>query len=111
MNKKRIVVLAPNSFERFLRNTAESQFQLVLAAGQPASIINLSAIDANAGVGGNQAFAFGGQNAATPNQTITWQEVGGNTFVRGEVNGNATPDFVLVLAGTGLGLTAADLVL
>ncbi|TGS89610.1 adhesin [Mesorhizobium sp. M3A.F.Ca.ET.174.01.1.1] len=73
--------------------------------------IDLSSIDANTVSGGDQAFLFGGFNAATVANSITWSEVGGNTIVRVDVNGNATADFQITLTGTGLGLTASDFVL
>ncbi|WFP61361.1 VCBS domain-containing protein [Mesorhizobium sp. WSM4904] len=73
--------------------------------------IDLSSIDANTVSGGDQAFLFGGQNAATVANSITWSEVGGNTIVHVDVNGNATADFQITLTGTGLGLTASDFVL
>ncbi|PBC01674.1 hypothetical protein CK220_25195 [Mesorhizobium sp. WSM3860] len=72
--------------------------------------IDLSPIDA-AAAPGDQAFLFGGQNAATVANSITWSEVGGNTIVRADVNGNTTADFQITLTGTGLGLTASDFVL
>ncbi|MFK0689326.1 VCBS domain-containing protein, partial [Mesorhizobium sp. IMUNJ 23033] len=73
--------------------------------------IDLSSIDAS-GAAGDQAFLFGGQNAATVANSITWSEVGGNTIVRADVNGNAgNTEFQITLTGTGLGLTASDFVL
>ncbi|RWO86029.1 MAG: hypothetical protein EOQ95_23155 [Mesorhizobium sp.] len=73
--------------------------------------IDLSSIDANTGSGGDQAFLFGGLNTATVANSITWEEVGGNTIVRVDVNGNTSADFQLTLIGLGLGLTASDFVL
>ncbi|TIX67528.1 MAG: RTX toxin, partial [Mesorhizobium sp.] len=72
--------------------------------------IDLSSIDASTAAG-DQAFLFGGQNGATVANSITWSEVGSNTIVRVDVNGNATADFQITLTGTGLGLTASDFVL
>ncbi|PBB96148.1 VCBS domain-containing protein, partial [Mesorhizobium sp. WSM3862] len=74
--------------------------------------IDLSSIDANTASGGDQAFLFGGQNAATVANSITWSEVGGNTIIRADVNGNTSnTEFQITLTGTGLGLTASDFVL
>ncbi|PBB31188.1 VCBS domain-containing protein, partial [Mesorhizobium sp. WSM3868] len=73
--------------------------------------IDLSSIDANTGSGGDQAFLFGGQNANTVANSITWSESGGNTIVRVDVDGNATADFQIRLTGVNLGLTASDFVL
>jgi VCBS repeat-containing protein len=73
--------------------------------------IDLSSIDAS-GAAGDQAFLFGGLNAATVANSITWSEVGGNTIVRADVNGNAAnTEFQITLTGIGLGLTASDFVL
>jgi Ca2+-binding RTX toxin-like protein len=76
-------------------------------------VINVSAIDANTSffAFGNQAFAFAGSNPGTVANSITWSESLGNTIIRGDVNGNTTPDFQIVLTGTGKNLTAADFVL
>ena len=46
-------------------------------------LIDLSGIDANTGVGGNQAFVFGGTAPAA----LWLEEIGSDTVVRG----NATP--------------------
>ncbi|TJV48772.1 MAG: type I secretion C-terminal target domain-containing protein [Mesorhizobium sp.] len=73
--------------------------------------IDLSSIDANTVSGGDQAFLFGGQNAATVANSITWSESGGNTIVHVDVNGNTTADFQITLTGINLGLTASDFVL
>ncbi len=71
--------------------------------------INLSAIDANTTVAGNQAFTFVG--LAFPNDPgeVGFIQSGGNTFVRGNVNGGAV-DFLIRLDGLHA-LTAADFIL
>ncbi|TIQ28074.1 MAG: hypothetical protein E5X48_31995 [Mesorhizobium sp.] len=73
--------------------------------------IDLSSIDANTVSGGDQAFLFGGQNAATVANSITWSESGGNTIVHVDVTGNTGADFQITLTGINLGLTASDFVL
>nr|WP_292036527.1 calcium-binding protein [Mesorhizobium sp.] len=73
--------------------------------------IDLSSIDANTASGGDQAFLFGGFNANTVANSITWSEVGGNTIVHVDVTGNTTADFQITLTGINLGLTASDFVL
>ncbi|TKB14086.1 MAG: hypothetical protein E5V75_19980 [Mesorhizobium sp.] len=73
--------------------------------------IDLSSIDANTASGGDQAFLFGGLNANTVANSITWSEVGGNTIVHVDVTGNTTADFQITLTGINLGLTASDFVL
>jgi hypothetical protein len=80
--------------------------------------IDLSMIDANVSVAGNQAFgsangSSGGGLAAgevAPN-TARWDEVAGNTIILADINGDYTADLRIVLSGTGLGLTASDFLL
>jgi Ca2+-binding RTX toxin-like protein len=73
--------------------------------------IDLSSLDANSSVGGDQAFAFAGQNSGVVAHSVTWVESGGNTIVRADVNGNTSADFMVVLNGVGLHLTASDFML
>jgi VCBS repeat-containing protein len=72
--------------------------------------IDLSAIDA-VNDGGDNAFLFGGNDAATVANSVTWSESGGNTILHIDVNGNTTADMQIILTGVGLGLTATDFVL
>lgn len=73
-------------------------------------LINVSTIDANNGTSGNQAFAFG-DTVATLNG-IWFSEVGGNTVLNFDTNGNAsTIEMTLTIVGIGLGLSATDFVL
>ena len=74
-------------------------------------LIDLSAIDANTSLGGNQAFAFGGQNANVVARSVTWFETGGNTIIQADVNGNTTADLMITLTGTNHNLSASDFVL
>jgi len=71
--------------------------------------IDLSGIDANTAVAGNQAFTFVG--LAFPNDPgeVGFVQVGGNTFVRGNVNGGAV-DLLIQLNGLHA-LSAADFIL
>ena len=73
-------------------------------------LIDLSAIDANAGPG-NGTFLFGGNNAAVVANSVTWFETGGNTIVQADNTGNTGADFRIVLTGINLGLTQLDFVL
>jgi len=75
--------------------------------------IDLSAIDAKtqSGFSGDQAFLFGGQNANTVANSVTWFESGGNTILRLDNNGNTTADMLIVLTGTNLHLDANDFLL
>jgi Ca2+-binding RTX toxin-like protein len=58
--------------------------------------IDLSALDANGALGGDQAFGWGG---STPTANSLWMvESGGNTTLFGDTDGNAaTAEFMLTL--------------
>ncbi|WP_342238054.1 calcium-binding protein [Inquilinus sp. OTU3971] len=73
--------------------------------------IDLAAIDARFTVANNQAFSFIGTAAFTgvAGQLHYWHD-SGRTIVSGDVNGNRTADFNIVLTGT-IVLVAADFVL
>ena len=71
--------------------------------------IDLSAIDANTGPLGNQAFTFVGLFFPNDPGEVGFIQVAGNTFVRGNVDGGAV-DFVIQLNGLHA-LTAADFIL
>ncbi|MGO1075280.1 calcium-binding protein [Inquilinus sp. CA228] len=73
--------------------------------------IDLSAIDAVTTVAGNQAFTFIGTAlySNTAGQ-LRYAQSGGNTTVAGDVDGDGTSDFHIVLSGT-IALVAADFVL
>jgi Ca2+-binding RTX toxin-like protein len=78
-------------------SNATADVILDFVAGQ--DLIDFSAIDANSGLAGDQAFAWGGNTAATIANSVTWSTSGGNTIVRIDTNGNATADMVVVLTG------------
>ena len=72
-------------------------------------VIDLSGIDANSNLAGNQAFAFVAANTpVTVNNSITWTESGGNTTVSVDTNGAAGAEMMFVLTGIGLNLTQAN---
>ena len=72
-------------------------------------VIDLSGIDANSSVDGNQPLAFVAANTAgTVSNSITWTESGGNTNVSLDTNGIAGAEMMVVLQGVGLNLTEAN---
>jgi VCBS repeat-containing protein len=69
--------------------------------------IDLTAIDANSGVGGDQAFAWGGTTATA--NGVWYTESGGNTILNIDTNGSTgSVEMMIVLTGINKGLTAAD---
>ena len=60
--------------------------------------IDLSAIDANAGVAGNQAFVFGGTGAGR----VSVVSAGANSLVRGNTDNDAAFEFELVIEDGGV---------
>jgi Ca2+-binding RTX toxin-like protein len=74
--------------------------------------IDLSGIDANVTVGGNQAFSFVGTNAFTAAAQVRFVQDAANdrTFVEGSVDGDLAPEFQIELVGPH-SLAASDFVL
>ena len=73
--------------------------------------VDLSAIDANSGAAGNQAFSFIGSGAFTHHAGELRTAVsGGVTTIAGDINGDGASDFHIQLTGA-IGLVAADFVL
>ena len=62
--------------------------------------IQLALVDANSALAGDQAFVFIG-NAAFSGAAgeLRYQQIGGNTYVRGDVNGDGAADFWIRLDG------------
>jgi Ca2+-binding RTX toxin-like protein len=73
--------------------------------------IDVADIDANTGTPLDQAFVFGGNNASTLANSLTWFENAGNTILNFDNTGDATADMQITLTGINLGLTATDFVL
>jgi Ca2+-binding RTX toxin-like protein len=62
--------------------------------------IDLSAVDANSVVGGDQAFSFIGTSAFSGTAgELHYQQIGGNTYVSGDTNGDGLADFMVKLDG------------
>lgn len=73
--------------------------------------LDLSGIDANTTLAGNQAFAWTGTGAFFKSAGDLWiASYNSGTFVRGDTNGDAVADFEIYLVGT-TGLAAADIIL
>ncbi|CAN5523937.1 hypothetical protein BH10PSE7_BH10PSE7_02150 [soil metagenome] len=72
--------------------------------------INLSPIDANTGVGGDQAFAFIGTAAFTVAGQLRYQTAGAATIVSGDINGDHIADFEIQLSGA-IAVTGVDFIL
>ncbi len=62
-------------------------------------IIVLNAIDANAGVSGNQAFAFIGTNAFSAAGQLRFFQDSGNTFIEGNTTGVSGAEFSIQVNG------------
>jgi Ca2+-binding RTX toxin-like protein len=73
--------------------------------------IDLSGIDANANQSGDQAFIFIGTGAYTDHAgELRYSAASGNTTIAGDINGDGTSDFQIVLKGL-IALVAADFAL
>jgi Ca2+-binding RTX toxin-like protein len=74
--------------------------------------IDLSLIDANTALADNQAFIFIGSGLYTGVAgQLRFAQSGGNTTIAGDVNGDGTSDFHIVLMRTTIALQASDFVL
>jgi Ca2+-binding RTX toxin-like protein len=75
--------------------------------------IDLSAIDSNSAVSGNQAFLYCGENQNVVAHSVTWfqDQASGNTVIQADLNGNNIADMQIVLTGLHPNLHATDFVL
>jgi Ca2+-binding RTX toxin-like protein len=73
-------------------------------------LINVNAIDANTGVGGNQNFAFIGTADFSAAGQIRYVQIGADTFIEGNVNAGLGADFSIQLSGLHV-LGATDFLL
>ncbi|MBJ6127819.1 M10 family metallopeptidase C-terminal domain-containing protein [Microvirga splendida] len=65
--------------------------------------IDLSKIDAKAGISGNQAFTFIGMAEFSSNKgELRYDEYGGDAYIEADVNGDAVADFELTLANVAV---------
>ena len=72
--------------------------------------LDLSMMDANKSVAGNQAFCWRGTAAFTGRGQLRIEVVGGDTIVTGHTVGSLAPDFRMLIDGV-TGLTQADFIL
>ena len=80
------------------------------AGAAAGDVIDLTAVDADITVGGDQTFAFGSLNKGG----LSIVDLGGNTLVRGNIDGNAGFEFELLIVDGSVSAsayTAADFVL
>lgn len=100
-------------FNAVLDSTTITGVDKVMDFQQGQDKIDLSAIDANVWVAGNQAFNFIGQQPFQPGflpGQLIQKFVNGNTVLQADYDGNATVDFELVVVGL-VTFTTADFVL
>lgn len=71
--------------------------------------LDLSKIDANTGLAGNQAFHLGGAVFTGMAGELIQTTSGGETLLQGDVNGDSIADFQLILSGAPV-LVASDFV-
>ena len=74
-------------------------------------VFDVSAIDANTGLAGNQAFTYVGSFFTGSAGQLRSFEYLGLTFIEGDVNGDGLADFRIELLGTSLGISSGDFVL
>lgn len=74
-------------------------------------VLDLESIDANSSLTGNQAFTFIGTHAFTHTAgEVHYQQIGSNTFVTADMNGDGIADFTVRLDGLHT-LTSHDFIL
>jgi Ca2+-binding RTX toxin-like protein len=72
--------------------------------------IDLNTVDANTLVAGDQSFAFVGTNAFSHTAgELRYEQISGNTYVEGDMNGDGIADFMIKLDGLHA-LTGTDIV-
>lgn len=91
--------------------SSSAAFDTVLDFVTGVDKLNLSALDANTGVAGQQNFTFAGASAALLANSISYVLSAGNALVRGDTDGNlATAEFQVLLLGVNA-LVAGDFLL
>lgn len=98
-------------FEAASDSTGQSQDRIADYSKADGDLVHLAAIDADSGTAGNQAFAFIGSSAfgGTAGE-LRLKLMGGDTYVLGDTDGDATADFSIKLTGEHA-LAASDFML
>ncbi|WP_297326099.1 hypothetical protein [Nitrosomonas sp.] len=73
--------------------------------------INLSSIDTNPGLSGDQAFVFAGSGPITGDWQVSYQINGADTLVSINTTGTVAAEMEVLLVGYSAGLTSLDFVL
>ena len=91
--------------------TASTADRIVDFSHSQGDLMRFDLVDANSSVSGDQAFAFLGTGAFTGHAgELRYQQISGNTFVQGDVDGDGVADFWVQLDGLH-SLTASDFLL
>ncbi len=99
------VLIGGAGADRFVFLTVtDSQFgdggDLIVDFAKGSDVIDLSLIDADLALAGDQAFVFvGALSGAAGQATLTFNAATGRTVFRGDVDGDGSPDVVLSLLG------------
>ena len=99
-------------FKALADSAANAQRDRILDFHHGEDVIDISSIDAKAGVNGNQAFHFIGAAdfSGTTKGDLHAVNSGANTLVEGDTNGDGTANFSILVIGVH-GLTTGDFIL
>ena len=112
-NGNDIIVLSTLTDSGILATTVDTVngFAAIAADAANSTTINLSAIDANTAVIGNDEFTWIGSGAFTAAGQLRYVVIGADTFIEGNVNTGLGADFSIQLSGIHNTLGQADFVL
>jgi Ca2+-binding RTX toxin-like protein len=86
-------------YDRLADSPVGANRDLILDFAQGADRIDLTSIDANGGVAGDQAFRFLGAGPLTGGGQLRFAVAGARTVIQGSADGDAAPEFEVQLAG------------
>lgn len=99
-------------FHSVTESTALARDRILDFSRAEGDTIDLSAIDANAHYGGNQAFSWGGYGQVQMAGKLSYWHSGGNTYVQGDVSDGPFFDIPISIVLNGIhNLTASDFIL